>query len=138
MSGALDAAAMLSYGPSAVAQGFHYIIYGPDLRIPYVGTGLITRRSVLARRSQVLRRFMRAMAEAAVVLHADKEFSLKVLGKRLRVADRKVVESLYDAEIKALEQRLDIRPEALQAILDEFHPTTDVFSLASQAPYLAA
>ena len=97
-----------------------------------------TRRSVLARRSQVLRRFMRAMAEAAVVLHADKEFSLKVLGKRLRVADRKVVESLYDAEIKALEQRLDIRPEALQAILDEFHPTTDVFSLASQAPYLAA
>ena len=119
MNNALDAGSMLSYGPSAVAQGFHYVIYGPDLRIPYVGVGLETRRSVLAKRAPVLGRFMRAMAEAAVVLHKDREFALKVLGKRLRINDRKVVEVLYDAEIMALEHRLDIKPEALQAILDE-------------------
>ncbi|MBI4528393.1 MAG: ABC transporter substrate-binding protein [Deltaproteobacteria bacterium] len=120
---AIDAAAMLSYGPTAIAQGFHYVLYGPNLRIPYVGGGLITRRSILTKRPQILGRFMRAMAEASVILHTDKEFALKVLGRRLRVADRKIVEALYDSEIKALEQRLEIRPEALQAMLDEVSQT---------------
>jgi len=62
---------------------------------------------------------MRAMAEAAKVLHTDREFSYKVLGKQLQVDDRKVLDSAYNDEIKALEPRLMIKAEALQAILDE-------------------
>jgi hypothetical protein len=42
-----------------------------------------------------------------------------VLGKYLRVTDRKVLESAYNAEIKVLEPRLLIKADSLQAILDE-------------------
>jgi hypothetical protein len=64
-------------------------------------------------------RFMRAMAEAARILHMDKEFTYRVLAKQLRVDDRKVLDAAYNEEIRALEPRLMIKPEALQAILDE-------------------
>ena len=62
---------------------------------------------------------MHAMAEAAKIIHTDKEFTYKVLGKYLRVTDRKVLDASYNTEIKAVEPRLEIRPEGVQGILDE-------------------
>jgi ABC-type nitrate/sulfonate/bicarbonate transport system substrate-binding protein len=53
------------------------------------------------------------------IVHTDKEFTFKVLRRQLRIDDRKVLEAGYNAEIKALEPRLTIRPEAFQAILDD-------------------
>ena len=121
--GAIHAATMTAPADArAIAQGFHYVVYGPDLRIPYAATSFVTRRSLIARRPQVVAQFMRAMAEATKVLHTDKEFTYKVLGKQLQVNDRKVLDAAYNEEIKALEPRLMIKAEALQAILDEVSP----------------
>jgi NitT/TauT family transport system substrate-binding protein len=103
----------------ALAEGYHYVVYGPDLRIPYAATAFVTLRSVIAKKPQIIGQFMRAMAESAKFLHADREFTYKVLGKYLRVSDRKILDSAYDAEIKALEPRMVIKDEALQAILEE-------------------
>ena len=114
VSGSLDAASLNPPADTqAISQGFHYVIYGPDQRVPYVATAFVTLRPVLAKRTQVAGQFMRAMAEAAKILHADKEFTYKVLGKYLRVTDRKVLDASYNTEIKALELRLEIRPEAI-------------------------
>ena len=66
---------------------------------------------------------IRDIAEAAKIMHTDREFVYKVLGKYLRITDRSVLDSAYNAEIKALEPRLAIRTEALQAILDEVTQT---------------
>jgi hypothetical protein len=63
------------------------------------------------------------MAEAMKILHTDKDFTYKVLGKQLRVTDMKLLDASYNAEIKTLEPRLDIRLEALQAMLDEISQT---------------
>ena len=63
------------------------------------------------------------MAEAAKIMHTDREFVYKVLGKYLRITDRSVLDSAYNAEIKVLEPRLVIKDEALQAILDEVAQT---------------
>ncbi len=103
----------------ALAQGYHYVVYGPDLRIPYSATAFVTKRSVIAKRPQVMGQFMRAMAESAKILHTDREFTYKVLGKYLKVTDRTILDAAYNAEIKALEPRMIIKVEALQAILDE-------------------
>lgn len=103
----------------AISQGFHYLVYGPDQKIPYVATAFVTLRSVLAKRSEVLGRFMHAMAEAEKILVTDKEFTYKVLGKFLRVTDRKILDASYNTEIKAVEPKLEIRPEGIQSILDE-------------------
>jgi len=116
----IDAAAFTApTDQQALALGFRYIVQGPDLRIPYVAVGFATRRSVIATRPRELGQFMRAMAEAAKILHTDKEFTYRVLGKWLRVGDRKILEAAYNSEIKALEPRLAIKPESLQSILDE-------------------
>ncbi|MBI2539868.1 MAG: ABC transporter substrate-binding protein [Deltaproteobacteria bacterium] len=119
----IDAAVLTSPTDSqALGLGYQYVIYGPDLRIPYAATTFNTRRSVIAKRPQVLARFMRAMAESAKILHTDKEYTFKILRKYLRVDDRKILEAAYNAEIKALEPRLALKLEALQANLDEIAP----------------
>jgi NitT/TauT family transport system substrate-binding protein len=107
----------------ALAEGYHYVVYGPDLRIPYAATAFVTKRSVIAKRPQVVGRFMRAMAEAAKILHTDKEFVYKVMGKQLRLTDRTILDAAYNAEIKALEPRLVLKSEAIEAILGEVAAT---------------
>jgi len=121
ISGAVDAATMTgpSGGSKAIAQGFHYVVYGPDLRIPFVAASLVTRRSVMRARAPVLEKFVRVMAEAMKIIFADKELTYKVLAKQLRINDRKVLDAAYNEEIKVLEQRLEFKTEAYQAVLDE-------------------
>ena len=120
-SGAVDAATMTgpSGGTKAIAQGFHYIVYGPDLRIPFAAATLVTRRSFITKRGPVVEKFVRIMAEAIKIMFADKELTYKVLGKQLRISDRKVLDAAYDEEIKVMEPRLEFKTEAFQAILDE-------------------
>ena len=52
-------------------------------------------------------------------MQTDKEFTYKALGKQLRLTDRTVLDAAYNAEIKALEPRLVIKTETLQAILED-------------------
>jgi NitT/TauT family transport system substrate-binding protein len=106
----------------ALKLGYHYVIYGPDLKIAYAATTFTTRRSIVAKREPVIGRFMRAMAESAKIMHTDKEYTYKVLGKYLRVDDRKLLEASYNVEIKALEPRLAIKLEGLQSTLEEIAP----------------
>lgn len=124
VAGGIDAAVLTApTDVQALGLGYHYVIYGPDLRIPYAATTFNTRRSIMARRGQVIGRFMRAMAESARILHTDREFTYRVLGKYLGLPDRRVLEASYNAEIKALEPRLAMRLESFQAILEEIAPT---------------
>lgn len=120
LNGSIDAAAMTAPADAqAIARGYRYLIHARDFRLPYAAASFATRRSLVAKRSQALGRFMRAMAEAAKILHTDREFIYKVLGKQWRVTDRKVLDAAYDAEIKALEPRLELKTDAFKAILDE-------------------
>ena len=65
---------------------------------------------------------MRALAEAAKIMHTDREYMYKVLGKYLRIDDRKLLEASYNVESKALEPRLAIKLEGIQSTLDEIAP----------------
>lgn len=120
-NGAVDAATMTgpSGGTKAIAQGFRYVVYGPDLQIPFAAATLVTRRSLITKRGPVVEKFVRIMAEAIKIMFADKELTYKVLGKQLRISDRKVLDAAYDEEIKVMEPRLEFKTEAFQSILDE-------------------
>ena len=121
--GSIEAAALVAPGDAgAVARGFHLIVNGAELRIPYAATTIVTLRSIIAKRAPVIGRFMRAMADASKILHTDKNFVYKVLGKYMRVTDTKILDSAYQSEVPALERRLEIREAALQASLDEIAP----------------
>ncbi len=120
LSDRLDAASLNAPADfQAAAHGFHYVINGLDLRVPYVATVFALRRPVLGKRPQVIGRFMEAMAEAEKILLTDREFTYKVLGKYLRLSDRKIFDAAYNSETKALEPRLDIKLEGVQAVLEE-------------------
>jgi NitT/TauT family transport system substrate-binding protein len=124
LSGGIDTAVLTPpTDAQAIAQGYRYLIYGPDLKIPYAAASFVTKRSVIAKRPQVIGQFMKAMAEASKIMHTDKEFVYKVLGKYLRVTDRNILDSAYNAEIKAMEPRLVVKTDSLQAILDEVAQT---------------
>jgi NitT/TauT family transport system substrate-binding protein len=119
-TGNIDAASLLPPSDGrAIAKGFHYVVYGPDLAIPYAASTITTRRSIIAKRPQVVAKFMRAMAEGSKVMHRDKEFSYRVLQKKLRVNDRSILETAYATEIKVMEPKLEIKPQAIQTIIDE-------------------
>ena len=120
-SGAVDAATMTgpSGGARAISQGFRYVVYGPDLHIPFAAATLVARRSSIRTRGPVIERFVRVMAEAVKIMFTDKELTYKVLAKQLRISDRKVLDAAYDEEIKVMEPRLEFKTEAFQAILDE-------------------
>jgi ABC-type nitrate/sulfonate/bicarbonate transport system substrate-binding protein len=124
VGGGIDAAAVTAPADAqGIALGYHYVLFGPDLKIPYSATAFVTKRSVIAKRPQVIGQFMRAMAQASKIMLTDREFIYKVLGKYLRLTDRKILESAYNLESKALESRLAIKLDSLQAILDEIAPT---------------
>jgi ABC-type nitrate/sulfonate/bicarbonate transport system substrate-binding protein len=124
LGGSIDAAGLVAPGDSAaVARGFRYVVNGFELRIPYGATQIVTLRSNIAKRGPVIGRFMRVMAESAKILHTDKAFVYKVLGKYLRINDTKILDAAYQSEIPALERRLDVADAALQASLDEIAPT---------------
>ena len=120
----IDAAVLtVPTDPQALKLGYHYVVYGPDLKIAYAATTLITRRSIIAKRGPVIGRFMRAMAEAAKIMHMDKDLTFKILGKYLRIDDRTLLDASYNVEIKALEPRLALKHEGIQSTLDEIAPT---------------
>jgi ABC-type nitrate/sulfonate/bicarbonate transport system substrate-binding protein len=121
LSGKVDAATMTgpSGGAKAVAEGFRYTVYGPELRIPFAAAMLVTRRVFLRTQAPVLERFMRAMAEAMKIMFKDKNLTYKVLGKHLRIDDRKILDAAYDEEIKVMESRLKFKMDSIQAIVDE-------------------
>ena len=123
VAGSVDAAGLVAPGDSAaVARGYRYVITGAELRIPYGAAQFVTLRSVIAKRGPVIGRFMVVMAEASRILHTDKPFVYKVLGKYLRITDTKVLDAAYQSEVPALERRLEIHDAALQASLDEIAP----------------
>ena len=120
LNGGIDAGSITTPADNrAIALGFQYLLYGPDLKIPYAAANIVTRRSAIAKRPQIIREFLLAIAEAAKILHTNKEFSYKVLAKYLGISDMKILDAGYTSEIKVLERRLEIRPEALQPILDD-------------------
>ncbi len=124
LSGNLDAASLNPPADTqAIARGLHYVINGPELKLPYAATVFVTRRSAVVKRAAALGQFLRAMAEAGKIVHRDKEFVYKVMAKYLRLTDRKVLDAAYNGEVKVLEKNLELRDEGLQAILDEVSRT---------------
>jgi len=123
VGGNVEAAAIVAPGDFvAASKGFRYVVNGFDMKIPYAATCVVTLRSLINKRGPVIGRFMRSMAEASRIMHTDKAFVYKVLGKYLRITDTKVLDASYQSEIPALEQRLEIHEAALQASLDEIAP----------------
>ncbi len=66
---------------------------------------------------------MHIMAESLKLMISDRQLAFRVISKKIGLADRKVFDAAYTAELKVLEPKLEIRPGAIQANLDEISRT---------------
>jgi ABC-type nitrate/sulfonate/bicarbonate transport system substrate-binding protein len=123
-TGAVDAASLTTPQDTRAAfQGFNYVIDGREIKPPYVATGLVTLRSVIAKRPKAISQFMHVMAESLKLMISDRELAFKVISKKIGLTDRKVFDAAYTQELRVLEPRLEIKPIAIQANLDEIART---------------
>ena len=123
-TGAVDAASLTTPQDTRAAfLGYNYVIDGRELKPPYVATGFVTLRSVIAKRPKVVSQFMHMMAESLKIMVTDRDLAFRLMAKKIGLTDRKVFDAAYTAELKVLEPRLEIKPIAIQATLDEISRT---------------
>jgi ABC-type nitrate/sulfonate/bicarbonate transport system substrate-binding protein len=123
-TGAVDAASLTTPQDTRAAfLGYNYVIDGRELKPPYVATGFVTLRSVVAKRPKVVSQFMHMMAESLKIMVTDRDLAFRLMARKIGLTDRKVFDAAYIAEMKVLEPRLDIKPIAIQATLDEIAKT---------------
>lgn len=123
-SGAVDAASLTTpQDTRAHFAGFNYVINGREIRPPYVAVGFVTLRSIIAKRPKVISQFMHVMAESFKLMITDREMAHRLMAKKINLTDRRVFDAAYNGEMSVLEPTLEIRPEAIQATLNEIAKT---------------
>ena len=135
-SGAIDGA-MLSGDKLVQAEkmGYHVTIDLSQLPIYYPVNGVITSKKFLASNRDMVRGFLRAWVEGIKIFKTDKDQSLRVLAKYLKIQDREVLEKSHEiyrpvykkipygdrrAVKFALEQMTKEIPEAAKLNADDF------------------
>lgn len=123
-SGAVDAASLTTPQDTRAAfLGYNYVIDGRELKPPYIAVGLVTLRSMIAKRPKAISQFMHVMAEAYKLMVTDRELAYKIMAKKINLTDRRVFDAAYTAELKVLEPKFEIQAGAIQATLDEIGRT---------------
>lgn len=95
-SGAIDGA-MLSGDKKVQAEkmGFHVTIDLSTLPIYYPVNGVITSKKFVASNREAAKNFLRSWVEGIKAFKTDKDLSLKVLAKHLKINDRDILEKSY-------------------------------------------
>lgn len=75
--------------------GFPLLLDGSKLGIPYSSNMVVVRKSYLDRNRETVRNFIKAVIEGIHYYKANKEFSLKVISKYMRITDREVAEENF-------------------------------------------
>ena len=76
-------------------MGFPLLIDASKLDLPYSSLFMVVRKSNLAKSRDDMRNFLKALIEGVHYYTANKEFSLKVLAKYMRINDREVLEENF-------------------------------------------
>jgi NitT/TauT family transport system substrate-binding protein len=87
-------------------------------RIPSLNGGINTTKAMLATKRPIVKTFLRAYREAARYAQTNKETSVQVLQKYLKMPDRSLAEHMYEVTMPYLELSLHPTAEAIQSSLD--------------------
>src|SRR4029453_18892721 len=96
MSGAIDGGD-LSYPVSAAAekQGFR-VLWDARKEVVYPSMSVVTRRKNIQDDRDTVMRMVRSHVEGIAYFKNNKEFSIKVLSKQLKINDRETLENSYE------------------------------------------
>jgi ABC-type nitrate/sulfonate/bicarbonate transport system substrate-binding protein len=116
----LDATVLIS--PQTVQArrlGFRIVADGVELGIPFLQGGLVTRRTYIQTHEDIVRRVARVVVEAIHHAKTNKQASLAVMQKYLRVQDREALEDAYESfVVKQFPRAPYAMAASVQAIFD--------------------
>jgi NitT/TauT family transport system substrate-binding protein len=77
--------------------GFNELISLADLGLDYLGTSLVTSRSIIDKKEELVRRVVRAFVEGIHFYKTQKEASLRSIAKLMKTTDADALEESYNA-----------------------------------------
>ena len=116
-----NAVAGLMTAPATYAAqevGLKQIVNVTDLNIPFIFVGVATTRRLLQQKPDTVMRYLRGYTEAISVVLRDKETTLKVMGKYMKMDNRQQVEAVYNEHAPVLQRVPYITKKVVEAVLD--------------------
>lgn len=119
-SGRVDAGV---FGPpfdvQAERDGFRLLVEGIKHPQPFPATAYFATTGFLNKRPEAARRFIEAMKEAVHTFHEDKASTFKVIQRRLKLSDPRVLERAYDYERPFMRRDLSLQLDVIDTALAE-------------------
>lgn len=120
-SGSIDGGVLSSpLNLRALKLGFNMLVDLSAIGVDYQGAGVVTTRSYVRDHPETIRRYLKAYVEGLHRLKTDRDFSLKVLAKYTRIAERDMLEETYHHyAVKVMPRVPYPTMKGIQLVLDE-------------------
>jgi NitT/TauT family transport system substrate-binding protein len=104
--------------------GFHELASLADLGLDYLGTSLVTSRSVIDKKRDLVRRMVTAFVEGIHFYKTNKQASLRSISKLMKIDDAEAIEESYNAyAIKFMARVPYADPKGIEVILKDLEKT---------------
>ena len=104
----------------ALKLGFQMLVDLSAIGVDYQGAGVVTTRSYVRDQPDIIRRYLKAYVEGLHRFKSDRDFSLKVLAKYSRIAERDMLEETYQHyAVKVMPRVPYPTMKGIQLVLDE-------------------
>lgn len=103
-------------------KGFREMVGGKQLKemnLRFPENGVMAKRTWAEKNSDVVKRFIKALAEGLKRMHDDKEFAIKSLSKYTKVTDAKSLEESYRWGMDSFFKDFKTPPEAMRLMVDQ-------------------
>jgi NitT/TauT family transport system substrate-binding protein len=105
--------------------GFNELAALADLGLDYLGTSLVTSRSVIANKGDLVRRVVTAFVEGIHFYKTNKKASLNSIAKLMKIDDAEAIEESYNAYAVKFMARVPYpNPKGIEIILKDIEKTT--------------
>jgi len=102
----------------ALDIGMNKIVSVTELNIPFIFVAVCTTRKVIQQKPEAITRYLRAYTDAISIIFRDKETTLKIMGKQMKMENRQWVEAVYNDVVGVLQRVPYMTKAEVQAVLD--------------------
>ena len=122
-------------------KGFREIVGAKQLKelnLRFPENGVMAKRTWAEKNSDVVKRFIKSIAEGLKRMHDDKDFAIKTLGKYTKVTDAKSLEESYRWGIDSFFKDFKTSPDGIRLMVDQLASSRMIDpNLAQKTPLTA-
>jgi NitT/TauT family transport system substrate-binding protein len=122
-------------------KGFREIVGTKQLRemnLRFVENGVVAKRAYAEKNPDMVKRFIKALAEALKKMHNDKEFAMKSLAKYTKVSDPKMLEESYRFGLDSFFKDFKTPPDGIRLMVDQLASSRMIDATLAQKTPLTA